>query len=82
MSRPAFWRGFRRGLALQGPGEIWCGWTHGGGQIKRDDEGRINWQCNKCGRWSRYPVPLGEEQSAISLKSAAAVNHPPSPETN
>lgn len=61
MNWPAFWRGFRRGFALQGFGEIWCGLAHGGGQIKRDEQGRINWQCNKCGRWSGHPVPLAEE---------------------
>ena len=31
---------------------LWCDLFHGGGQIKRDDDGRINWQCNKCLRWS------------------------------
>jgi hypothetical protein len=30
----------------------WCDWFHGGGQIKRDEHGRINWQCDKCGRWA------------------------------
>ena len=32
----------------------WCNWTHGGGAITRDPEGRINWKCSKCGRWSDY----------------------------
>jgi hypothetical protein len=31
--------------------ELWCSWTHGGGTIKRDALGNINWQCNKCSRW-------------------------------
>lgn len=71
MNWPAFWRGFRRGLLFFPAGlvDLWCAWTHGGGQIKRDDQGRINWQCNKCGRWSRYPVPLIEEAGAIRRAS-------------
>ena len=31
---------------------MWCGWTHGGGRIKHDVNGTINWQCSKCGRWA------------------------------
>jgi hypothetical protein len=31
--------------------EKWCDFFHGGGLIKRDHHGRINWQCIKCGRW-------------------------------
>lgn len=38
-----------------------CSWTHGGGHIKRDPKGCINWQCQKCGRWAD-PVPLKQEQ--------------------
>lgn len=30
----------------------WCDWTHGGGAIRRDPAGSINWQCRKCGRWA------------------------------
>jgi len=44
--------------------EMWCGLFHGGGRIERDEHGRINWQCKKCGRWSRFPVPLDEEQKS------------------
>lgn len=44
--------------------EQWCAWTHGGGIIKRDDQGRINWQCSKCGRWAE-PVPLRDEADMI-----------------
>lgn len=40
---------------------LWCGWTHGGGHVKRDAQGRINWQCAKCGRWS-IPVSLEDEE--------------------
>jgi hypothetical protein len=39
----------------------WCDWTHGGGVIRRDEQGRINWQCGRCGRWSPNPVPLDDE---------------------
>lgn len=42
----------------------WCDWAHGGGMIVRDPEGRINWQCSKCGRWS-YPIPLSKESAMI-----------------
>ena len=38
-----------------------CSWFHGGGYIKRDELGRINWQCKKCGRWAD-PVPLEQEK--------------------
>lgn len=37
-----------------------CSWFHGGGDIKRDELGRINWQCRKCGRWAD-PTPLEVE---------------------
>lgn len=39
----------------------WCSWTHGGGDIKRDLQGRINWQCRKCGRWAD---PVSHETEA------------------
>lgn len=38
-----------------------CSWFHGGGDIKRDELGRINWQCRKCGRWAD-PIPQEVEQ--------------------
>lgn len=41
-----------------------CGWLHGGGDIKRDDSGRINWRCRKCGGWAD-PIPLATENAAI-----------------
>lgn len=44
-----------------------CVWTHGGGQIKRDPRGLINWQCAKCGRWSRYPVSREDEQLVVDM---------------
>lgn len=45
---------------------LWCDWTHGGGLIKRDSAGRINWQCSKCGRWSS-PISLEDEQAMTDL---------------
>ena len=45
--------------------EQWCAWTHGGGTIQRDEIGRINWQCSRCGRWS-VPVPLQYEDAVIN----------------
>lgn len=43
---------------------LWCDLTHGGGTIQRDELGRINWRCAKCGRWSDFPVPLKEDSNA------------------
>lgn len=43
-----------------------CDWTHGGGQVKRDAEGRINWQCSKCGMWAE-PVSLEDEARMTSM---------------
>ena len=43
--------------------KLWCEWTHGGGHIERDELGRINWRCARCGRWSDWPVPLAEEKA-------------------
>lgn len=42
----------------------WCNWFHGGGRIKRDNKGCINWQCDKCGRWGE-PVEHSVEQRMI-----------------
>lgn len=42
----------------------WCEWFHRGGNVLRDPQGRINWCCASCGRWSGYPVPLDEERRA------------------
>lgn len=41
--------------------DLWCSWTHGGGIILRDPSGRVNWQCNKCGRWAE-PVSEADER--------------------
>jgi hypothetical protein len=46
-----------------------CAYFHGGGRIKRDAVGRINWQCDKCGRWAD-PVPLEEEEKIIEMHIA------------
>jgi hypothetical protein len=42
----------------------WCGWFHGGGEVKRDCYDRINWQCGKCGRWSD-PIDAQTERLLI-----------------
>ena len=39
---------------------FWCSFLHGGGYIKRDEQGQINWQCLKCGRWAQ-PVEIADE---------------------
>ena len=44
--------------------EFWCNMAHGGGDVKRDPQGRINWQCGKCGRWSD-PVASDDEKELI-----------------
>ena len=44
----------------------WCELIHGGGRIKRDPQGRINWQCDVCGRWSDYPISLEEEEETYN----------------
>lgn len=72
MNWPAFWRGFFSVFNGRAANDLWCAWTHGGGQIKRDEQGRINWQCNKCGRWSPYPVPLKDEHEVINRHLAEA----------
>jgi len=41
-----------------------CEWFHGGGSVTRDSNGRINWQCHRCGRWSA-PVSHKEEAAMI-----------------
>lgn len=43
---------------------MWCDWTHGGGRIKRDPYKRVNWQCDKCGRWAE-PVDLQVERMIV-----------------
>jgi len=43
----------------------WCSLMHMGGRIKRDDQGRINWQCDTCGMWGD-PVPIDDEMRHIN----------------
>jgi hypothetical protein len=54
-------------------GDIWCDWTHGGGSVERDELGRINWQCRKCKRWGKHPVPLRSEKSATAAVEGTAL---------
>ena len=51
--------------------EFLCSWFHGGGSVKRDESGRINWQCKKCGRWAE-PVPLDVEHRQTTKQIAQA----------
>lgn len=65
-------------LILDGIAAEWCSFTHGGGHIERDPLGRVNWQCNKCGRWAD-PVPLVDEAALIdSHVSGVKEVHAPS----
>jgi hypothetical protein len=48
-----------------------CDWTHGGGQVKRDAGGRINWQCSKCGAWADPVSPEDERASTDQAISEA-----------
>jgi hypothetical protein len=48
----------------------WCRIAHRGGMVTRDPEGRINWQCSTCGRWSDLPVPLHEERRVVDRELA------------
>lgn len=50
--------------------KVWCNFTHGGGAIERDAEGRINWRCAKCGRWSDHPVSESDERLVIDRELA------------
>jgi hypothetical protein len=44
--------------------EAWCSTTHAGGYVKRDAQGRINWQCARCGRWGD-PVSIEDERDMV-----------------
>lgn len=50
----------------------WCDVVHGGGRVLRDPQGRINWRCDTCGRWSDSPVPLAVERRLIDADIRAA----------
>ncbi len=41
-----------------------CEWFHGGGSVTRDSNGRINWQCHRCGRWS---APVSHKEEAVMI---------------
>ena len=57
-------------LILEDLASEWCNWTHGGGHIERDPTGRVNWQCNKCGRWAE-PVSEKDERHALCREMVA-----------
>lgn len=46
-----------------------CDWFHGGGHVKRDASGRINWQCDRCGRWAD---PVSEDDERVVVRRAIA----------
>lgn len=50
-------------VILDGIAAEWCRFTHGGGHIMRDPSGRVNWQCNKCGRWATRTVEAQPERA-------------------
>lgn len=51
-----------------------CSWFHGGGDIKRDELGRINWQCRKCGRWADLiPLEVEHRQTAKDIIKSVKV---------
>lgn len=45
-----------------------CDFFHSGGRIKRDDLGRINWQCDTCMRWSANPVAIKDETLQVNMQ--------------
>ena len=45
-----------------------CDFLHSGGRIKRDDLGRINWQCDTCMRWSSNPVSIRDETLQVNMQ--------------
>jgi hypothetical protein len=45
----------------------WCDLTHLTIKITRDPEGRINWQCSKCGLWGDH-IPLSKESLTIDAE--------------
>jgi len=51
--------------------KAWCAWVHVGGDVRRDPEGRINWQCRQCGRWSDHPVSPIEEAWVLDTEISA-----------
>ena len=57
---------------------IWCSWMHGGGTVKRDPLGRINWQCAKCGRWCDPVIKRSEKH----MNEVDATPHTKIPEMN
>ena len=61
----SFWTGFKQGLLLQNLGWWWCEIAHGGGDVKRNADDCIDWQCDKCGRWASLPV--SKEDEAVAL---------------
>lgn len=49
-----------------------CDWFHACGRVKRDPSGRINWQCDTCGRWGD-PVSLETERRIVDADIRSAM---------
>jgi hypothetical protein len=49
-----------------------CDWFHAGGDIKRDHNGCINWQCRTCGRWGA-PVDRQTEERIVEADIRRAI---------
>ena len=54
--------------------EVFCDWFHGGGYVLRDQLGRVNWQCARCGRWAN-PVPEEGENEMIDAAIRGELDH-------
>lgn len=51
---------------------LMCELSHAGGRVKRDQSGRINWQCDTCGRWGD-PVSLETERRIVDADIRSAM---------
>ena len=49
-----------------------CNLFHAGGDIKRDRNGCINWQCRTCGRWAD-PVDERTEERIVEADIRKAI---------
>lgn len=45
--------------------KTWCALMHVGGDVCRDPQGRINWRCRQCRRWSDEPVTPETEKFVL-----------------
>lgn len=52
--------------------KLWCRWRHTGGYVTRDAEGRLNWRCAECARWSEHAVPIDVERRVVERQIEVA----------